>query len=199
MMKKTVLFLALLMIASVASAQFTFGPKVGFSASKLSTDFPEMKEQAKANFQIGAFARFGKKFYVQPELMYATNGGIFKDEETGGKQRVKFQSVEIPVLVGFRLVNLEVMNLRVFLGPSGSFFLGKDVEVDNVLQETFNKDSFKNVSWGMNLGAGVDVLFLTLDLRYQWGLNNVYEAPADEQSYMMKNNLFIVSLGFKLL
>lgn len=199
MMKKTVLMLTLLIVTSVASAQFTFGPKVGFSGSKLSTDVPEIKEQIKANFQVGAFARFGERVYVQPELMYATNGGIFKDEETGGKQRIKFQSVEIPVLIGFRIVNLEVINLRVFLGPSGSFILGKDVEADDVLQETYDKDNFKNTSWGMNLGAGVDVLLFTIDLRYQWGLNNLYKEVTDGESFMMKNNQFILSVGFKLL
>jgi hypothetical protein len=51
----------------------------------------------------------------------------------------------------------------------------------------------------MHFGAGVDVLFLTLDVRYELGLNNLYNTPPDGTVYDLKNNLWRVSLGWKIL
>jgi hypothetical protein len=36
-----------------------------------------------------------------------------------------------------------------------------------------------------------------LDVRYEWGLNDIYNPSSNDQT--MKSNLFIVSLGFKIL
>jgi hypothetical protein len=55
------------------------------------------------------------------------------------------------------------------------------------------------VSWGLEVGAGVDVFFLTLDLRYELGLNNLYIPDAGDSEQKMKSNLFVVSLGFKII
>jgi hypothetical protein len=46
------------------------------------------------------------------------------------------------------------------------------------------------------MGAGIDVLFMTLDVRYEIGLDNIY-AGSDDAT--MKNNIFNVSLGIKIL
>jgi len=198
MKKIFVLFFALI-AASASFGQFTFGPKIGYSTSKLSTDFDDIKEDVKHNFQVGAFFRFGKKLYLQPEIYYATSGGQLKVESSGLEQSVKLKNLCVPALVGFRLLNLEVINLRVFAGPSANFILNKEVEFDELVQDPLQDSNFKDIAWGMDVGAGVDVLFLTLDLRYEFGLNNIYIPDDGGASDKINSNLFIVSLGFKLL
>jgi hypothetical protein len=198
-MKRPLLLIALLLsVSTLTFAQFTLGPKVGYTASKLSTDLEDIEEDARHNFQIGAFARFGKKFYVQPEIVYGNRGGVLIDEDVDGKQTIKFKNLDIPVLVGFKLLNLKVFNLRILGGPSASFVLDKTTEVDDIITDPVPIDSFKNVIWGVDLGIGADVFFLTLDIRYEWGLNDLYDAATGDTDYSMKDNLFIVSLGFKL-
>jgi hypothetical protein len=46
------------------------------------------------------------------------------------------------------------------------------------------------------MGAGLDVLFMTLDVRYELGVENMYNGSS---SFDLKNNTFNVSLGIKLL
>jgi hypothetical protein len=198
-MKKTLILLIVLFAALDNFGQFSLGPKIGYTTSKLSTDLNDIKESAKSNFQIGAFFRFGKKLYLQPEIYYATSGGTLKIESSGLKETIKMKNLGIPVLVGFKLIDAKVFNLRVMAGPVANFVLDKTVEFDDLIQDPLLGSELKNIAWGMDVGAGVDVLFLTLDIRYEFGLNNIYIPPAGGESQSIKSNVFIVSLGFKIL
>jgi hypothetical protein len=46
------------------------------------------------------------------------------------------------------------------------------------------------------MGAGMDIFFMTLDVRYEMGVENIYNGGSE---FDMKNNLFNVSLGIKFL
>ena len=79
-----------------------------------------------------------------------------------------------------------------------------DITFDGVDQETDDddKDSFKDMNWGLQLGAGVDVLMLTIDLRYELGLSNLYDKPDNAPEGgpgEFKNNVFFISVGWKIL
>jgi len=198
-MKKILILLVVIFATLDNFGQFTFGPKIGYSTSKLSTDFDTIKESAKSNFQIGAFLRFGKKLYLQPEFFYATSGGELKLEGTSLKESIRLKNISVPVLVGYKLIDAKVINLRIMAGPVVNFIIGTKIEADELIQDPLQDSDFKNAAWGMDVGAGVDVFFLTLDLRYEFGLNNIYIVPDGGQDQSMKSNLFIVSLGFKLL
>lgn len=198
-MKKFIILLLVLFVALDNYGQFSIGPKIGYSTSKLSTDYDDVKESAKSNFQIGAFVRFGKKLYLQPEMYYATGGGTLKITGTDAKEEIKLKSLCIPVLIGYKLIDAKVFNLRVMAGPTANFILDKNVESSDLIQDPLQDSDFKNVAWGMDVGAGVDVFFLSLDLRYEFGLNNIYNPPDGSDIRSIKSNVFIVSLGFKLM
>jgi hypothetical protein len=198
-MKKAFLFSALLFLSAAVFAQFTIGPKIGVTMSKLKTTFPEIKEEMKTGFQFGAFARIGKKLYIQPEVMFSTGGGKIKTEGTDLKTTVKLNSVQIPVLVGFKLLNLKVVNFRIMGGPAVSIVTNKEIEFDDDLLDPITTDNIKDGIWTFQLGAGVDVLMFALDVRYEWGLNNIYDPPSGADDYDMKNNVWTVSLGWKIL
>lgn len=199
-MKKLAILLILLAASLSDYAQFSFGPKIGYNTSKLTSDLDSISSSIKHNFQIGAFVRFGKKFYVQPEVFYATSGGTLKYENnTLKKETVKFKNLSVPVLFGYKIINAKVFNLRILAGPVANFILDANVEASDVVTDPLQKSDFKKAAWGFDVGAGVDVFFLTLDVRYEFGLNNIYIVPDGGQDQTMKSNLFIVSLGFKLL
>jgi len=195
-MKKLLIIFLILFAIQESFGQFTFGPKVGYATSKLSTDFDSIKESVKHNFQIGAFARFGKKFYLQPELIYATSGGTLKNESTGAQEEISRKNICIPLLVGFKLINAKVINLRVMAGPVVNYDIGTKIESNEYVINQMDPDDLKKASLGLDMGAGVDVLIFSLDLRYELGLNNIYNGDMDMS---MKSNMFIVSLGIKLL
>ena len=193
-----VLMLAIFAVSASFGQKFTLGPKVGYSASKLSTNIDEISAEARHNFMAGVFLRVGNKLYFQPEIMYHARGGVFVSDSTNYEQTVKFKNLDIPLMVGFKLLNLKAFNLRVMGGPVASFVLDKEVTYDQVIKDPFQGSDFKDIIWGLDVGVGIDVLFLTLDVRYEFGLNNVYEPADGSPSYDMKNNIFTIGLGFKL-
>lgn len=200
-MKKIILLAATLMIASVAFSQipgFTIGPKVGANFSKFTTDQSQIEEQIKNSFYFGAFARFGQKLYLQPELLVMNRNGTLKNSEiSGSKGTIEVGSIDVPVLVGLRLLNLKAANIRIMAGPVASFAVNKSISLDETWDDdiNFTEDDIKNSNWGLQFGAGVDVLFLTLDLRYEIGLSNFSEI----QDFDLKNNMFTIGLGWKIL
>jgi len=64
------------------------------------------------------------------------------------------------------------------------------------------KSSINSVNWYIQAGLGVDLWKFTLDLRYQGGLNQVIssvESGGKTWDFSSKNNVFQLSLGFKIL
>jgi len=194
-MKKIVIIALFLLAALQNYGQFDLGLKVGYATSKLSTDIDNITEDIKHNFQVGAFARIGKRLYVQPELYYATSGGTLSLSGSNEEEHIKFNNLCIPVMLGFRIINGEKINLRIMAGPTANFIVSKQFSGDEVI-ETLEDSDFKSIAWGMDVGAGVDLWFLAIDVRYEWGLNDIYNPPVNDET--MKSNVFIVSLGFKI-
>ena len=198
-MKKAVLLPALLFLATVSFAQFTVGPKVGLTMSKLKTNFEDVTEEMKTGFQFGAFVRVGKKIYVQPEIMFVTKGGIIKESGFNTKTKVNLSTMQIPVMIGYRVLNLNVVNLRIHGGPALSFVTNKEITITTDSgEEAFDGAHIKDAIWSFQLGAGIDVLMFSLDVRYEWGLNNIWD-PLGGESYDMKSNLWNISLGWLIL
>jgi hypothetical protein len=203
-MKKITVLFVLLLAAGFAFGQISLGPKIGFNTSKLTTDLDQVNSDLKNSFNFGVFLRLGKKIYVQPEVNWLTRGGVFTRPEIDNinpiNQEIDMKTIEIPVLLGWRIANLGVGNIRVFAGPSASIVT--DGTVSTKSEEGFInpiKDSdLEDMIWGFNVGAGVDVLMFTLDVRYQMGLNEVIQ-KIEGFDFKSKNNIFAVSLGWKII
>jgi hypothetical protein len=197
-MKKLILLSVALMIGSAAFSQipgFSIGPKIGTTFSKYTTDKDQIKEEMKSSFFFGAFVRLGNKIYVQPELLVMSKNGLLKNENTQESQvTLKIHTIDVPLLLGVKVLDLKVANVRVMAGPVASFVIDKNITSEN-WDETITKDDFKNMNWGLQFGAGVDVLFLTLDVRYEIGLNDISKL----ENFSLKNNMFTVGLGWKIL
>jgi len=198
-MKKLLILLIVLFATLDNYGQFTIGPKVGYSASKLSTDFDSIVESVKHNFQVGAFVRFGKKLYLQPEFYYSTSGGTLKIEGKDLQETIKMNNLGVPVLLGYSLINTKVLKFRIMAGPVANFILNKTITASDLIEDPIMESDIKKIAWGLDLGAGVDVFFLALDVRYEFGLNNIYDPQNGNNIKTMNSNMWIVSLGFKIL
>jgi len=211
-MKKIFLLLTLLFLsAGVAFGQFNFGLKLGYNASKLSTSIDSITSSYNSGLHFGAFFRFGKKVYIQPEIYYTLQGGTFENnvENTlnAWKQKVTVGTLDIPVLAGWKIVNIKVFNWRIMAGPMVSFVVNSKIK-DVSLTGPIKTSDINKVNWYIQAGTGFDVFFLNLDVRYQFGLNNIIKsaqmadssgAPAGEvYNLNSTNNMWVVSLGFKL-
>ncbi len=197
-MKKSVLLLVTLIMGSVAFAQipgFTLGPKIGASFSKFTTDESQIKEEMKSTFYFGAFARLGKKVYLQPEFLIMNRNGVLKNKEIPeSSNTLEIRSIDIPLMFGVKVLDLKAANVRVMAGPVASLIINKSINSEN-WDEAINKNDIRNANWGLQFGAGADVLFLTLDLRYEIGMNDYSKL----EGFSLKNNMFTVGLGWKIL
>jgi len=201
-MKKILLSIFIIAFGIAVNAQgiFSLGPKVGYNTYKLSTDLDSIQASIKKSFQIGAFVRIGKKFYIQPEANYQVSESTLS-QSIGAvvqSQDVTLKSIKVPALVGFKIINKKAFNFRILAGPAVTFVLDKklDPEQMNEFWPIQSVDDLKNSVWSVQMGAGLDVFFVTLDLRYELGLENIYNGSSDLNS---QKNMFNVSLGFKFL
>ena len=205
-MKKIILLLAFFVAANITFAQLHFGPKIGYNTSKLSIDRSDIKTDLKNSFQFGVFVRLGDKIYVQPEVNFLTQGGIFKTPEITSlspfEQEVNLKTIQIPVLVGYKIIDLKVTNIRVMGGPVASIVTDKNIEnkVSGYIAPIKDAD-LKDMIWSFQFGAGVDVLMFSLDVRYNLGLNKMIDnvfIEDEEISFKSKTSGFNVSLAWKI-
>ncbi|WP_407430008.1 porin family protein [Arcticibacter sp.] len=198
-MKRTLLFGMVLMgLGSSAFAQlpsFNLGLKAGLNFAKLESNFAN--DENRLGYQAGAWARVGVAgFYVQPEAYLAGKGGEFKSETLGSgieaEGKVRFTTLDVPVLLGTK-VGLGPVNVRFMAGPVVSFVLDKDLSGNDVLA-AYQRDTYKDQNWGAQVGAGVDISSVAIDLRYEAGLTDV-----SHNDVLKKQNLWHLSLGFKIL
>jgi hypothetical protein len=215
-MKKFILVLFVTLCSTFTYAQLGFGIKGGFTMSKLSVDISDYADAAKTGFQLGAFVRIGEKIHLQPEAYFTTKTGNleFNYNELVGQdtlsravsQDVKLSTIDVPVLLGVRVLKLPKLNVHVQAGPVASIVVNKkfDVSFDGIDVEDDKSpiiaDDFSNINWGLQFGAGIDFLFLTADIRYELGLNNIYKSPDTmTQDPTIKSNVFFISVGWKIL
>ena len=219
-MKKFIIAAILLLSVSFTYAQLNFGIKAGYNSSlgmnnlgsvtNGTYNLNSVKSELSNGFQAGVFARMGfGKIYFQPELLYAMGK---KDYNMSVKdanntiigtfdKNVNVSTVDVPLLLGYKLLDLKVVNLRVFAGPKLRFNTGSTLDFNNVTGGGFNvndlQKDIKAAQLGLEAGVGVDVLMFTLDARYQI-INDMYQTKLSSVTIdNIPANTFVISLGWK--
>jgi hypothetical protein len=191
-MKKYLLSLAILIALSIsAKAQFSFGVKAGPNFSSLNTE--NLHDSPLAGFQAGVFARFGTGFYVQPELYLASSGGKFQSNDDDFNGQVRFTTLNVPLLFGetFGTPNL---NFRIMAGPVYTYLENTDESLRTNIDAAYaDFGHYNNSTLGYQVGAGVDVQSITIDLRYEGGLSKL------NSDFGQRANIWSLSVGFKIL
>jgi hypothetical protein len=211
-MKKVLLLLmvAALPLLAMAQDRIAVGLKTGFNSSKFTiTDldyrWQDVKEEAKAGYLFGAYARLRLvgNLSVQPELYYAKKEGkadyTIGNNDLGydeGEMITTMKTWDLPILLHLRLLDLKVASVYGVAGPMASFNASSTT---NLKQDI----DFKNSTWTFQAGGGVEFWRLTADVRYEWGLNNVangdLESTIGDVTFGKRSNVLTFSLGFKLL
>jgi hypothetical protein len=208
-MKKALVILLITLIALPAFSQLKFGLKAGVSTTSLtmsslktltsssSSYTVNALTNAKYGFQAGAFMRltiFG--FFIQPELLFSTRTNEYTVENmqttTSYIVNQKFNKLEIPVMVGFKLGPL-----RLDAGPSGSLLLNTPKAL---IDNPDYKNMYSKMTVGYQAGVGIDILkTLTLDLRYEGNLkkyqNQIQNLAGTKVNLDDRANAFLLSVG----
>ena len=191
-----------------ASAQVAFGIKAGFVSSlgfdqnwTFNAENLKIKTDQAYGFDAGLMLRAGYRFYGQVELNYhfvsSLNeiGQMVEDTFNGKKsQTITEQSINIPVMAGVKLVETKNFNLRLMVGPTFNFNIGKN----GAIQASGVASGLKTCSFGLDCGIGMDIWVFSLDARYRL----VQPGYAYKVEDMVLNtspiNSFEVSLGWKI-
>jgi len=192
-MKKITLSLAILLATTFfASAQvlpsFQFGIKGGVNLSQFSTN-GTFNSDNRAGYLAGFWARIGAAgLNVQPEVYYASKVATITNS-ANEQNKVTINSIDVPVLVGVKFGALGIGG-RLATGPMASFIIGNDQSFGNAASN-IGSLNFKNQAYAWQFGAGLDIMKISVDLRYELGLT-------DLSSTGQKLNLFNVSLAYRL-
>jgi hypothetical protein len=201
-MKKTLMTLTLLTLAMVTFGQtFDLGIKASYNTTKFELSKSSVTNGFKngSGVNYGVFARIGgSHFYLQPELLYSSKSTTYTytiQNPSGAASTltsdVKLKTFQIPVLLGVKLLDLKIASLRAFTGPAASFVTNKGIQnLGSQIKDNFTSNS---MAWDWQIGAGVDVLMFTLDMRYELGISELKTVTADS----FKGRTFTVSLGYK--
>lgn len=211
-MKKIALTLVLFTVVVWSYGQsFDFGVKGSINSTKITTDdpisgisgyqFDDFKSDVENGYNLGIFARIGNRVYLQPELLYSMKKGNteihFDGENPTVNQEIKLNAVQVPLLLGVKLIDMKLASVRAFTGPAMSIVLdGSESRLDQEdIIDGFQADQLKSNLWDWQLGGGIDIGNFTFDVRYAWGITNITEGDYD---FVNKGNTLTFSLGFKI-
>lgn len=194
MKKRSVLLLLLLIILFnfPSRAEVKFYPQVGVNATFLTENLTGITYSSSAGWQAGFSVQFGKMIHFQPGIFYKNSRKNLVLTVTGTSDEVKANHLNIPVLIGVKILPLKVVVLRINAGPSFSYLLSVG---ENDLNLT--KDDYKDTVWGLQAGLGLDVLFLSFEISYEFGLTNYFEYEILENIVSSKANILRVNLGVR--
>lgn len=222
-MKKVLLLFVALFVATAVNAQIspiTFGPKVGYQTTKLSTNKDVIKSDFKGNMAFGVFARLTiKNFILQPELLYYKSGKTFEmslfNDAPGLLPEVKptftinQSNFALPVFLGYQFIDIPLIKMRANVGPVFYFAVGKTEYSTNWMGDDTVKTKespSENMSIGGALNLGIDLWKFTLDINYSLGLTDAFDDKLEipgvgefEVGDNTKQNIFTVTLGFKII
>nr|WP_294877213.1 porin family protein [uncultured Pedobacter sp.] len=194
-MKKLILSALFVSLNLAAFSQvlpsFQMGLKAGANLSKLSTE-NTFSSDNRAGYYAGIWTRIGAAgIHLQPELYLSGKNTTLK-ASSGEENKVKFTSLDVPILVGTKLGAAGV-GLRLNTGPVVSFILDDEQSFGQAAGSVF-KGNFKGQNFAWQFGAGVDIGNLGLDLRYEAGLSKIGKDGYDDT----KLSLFTFGLAYRL-
>lgn len=180
------------------------GIKFGTNTSTMFTNFDDVLNQSILeedvnNYLAGAFIRLNLgRIYFQPEAYFNTKGGIIRSN-TGIEQTnvespytvFDYQTLDVPVLLGVKLINGKLINLRIHCGPVFSYVTANSFVTDI---SDFNEADLNDRFMGWQIGAGIDVWFLSVDAR----IENNNQLLSNTSSYSVRNRVYLLSAAIKL-
>jgi len=171
-------------VANAQTEQWVIGIKAGANYTDLYTDLNSLKDETgKAGFTIGAFARMGQELFFQPEINYIRSASKFEyDNQT---LNPKFNQLNVPLMIGYKLLDQDYFNLRVSVGPDLNYSLNEPKPLKSF--------DYKKFTVGGTFDVGVDLGNIAIDARYSRGFTDLNKVLGQ------KAGIYSLTVGFKVL
>ena len=175
-MKKLLLVLLFTGISQRSFSQLEFGIKAGINYN--SDSFQDVVNDVfygadhKTGFHGGVWTRFNlisaMDLYLRPEVVYTvlkTGSSYSADGNRANGTGVKynFKKVDIPILFGTKFLKF----LHVLAGPSVQYILNSEFDLKDLKEIKTN-----GFSLGVQLGAGIEIGQLGIDVRWERALSD---------------------------
>lgn len=161
-MKKTILSAVFALVSLTAFAQNSsgFGIKAGLNYGGNGDYFNSISEayenpDKNIGYHFGLYGKIGDNLYLRPELVYTQLKSGYNDGD------FKMTKLDAPILVGAKIIG----PLNVFAGPAFQYILDTDYK-DITIGDVEN-----DFSVGLNIGAGLTLGKLGVDIRYERGFS----------------------------
>ena len=182
----------LLAVPNILFSQFNFGIKGGanYNYNSSSIDSLDFSLDQATSFSGGAFMRVKiKKISLQAEGLFIGRKGTFS--VSGVEKNINFYSFDLPLIIGYKLMDLKIVKLRLNVGVIPSYHIASfgDLEGANF------KDSFYSAMGGISL----DIPLFIFDLRYQGAIGDYYETQNVNSSTKLSNSLLTLSVAWKIM
>ncbi|MDG1572521.1 outer membrane beta-barrel protein [Robiginitalea sp. M366] len=146
--------------AAHAQAGPGFGIKAGLNYNANGDYFESAGEAARnpdrnVGYHLGVWGKVGNDIYLRPELIYTRTKSDYEGDD------FNMSKLDVPVLLGAKVIG----PLHVFGGPAFQVIL--DTEFDGISINDVEND----FTVGLNLGAGINLGKLGIDLRYERGFS----------------------------
>ena len=182
-MKKVILVAVIAIFSLVGvNAQTSFGAKAGLNSATLIGDVDGNKSLI--GFNAGVFAEIplADSFYLQPELLYSTQG---TDDYLNLKDKLNLDYINLPIMFKYDVAN------RFYLeaGPQIGFLVSAERDGVDV------KDIFESTDFGANFGLSYGFTEnLFAQARYNIGLSDIDKSELNDK---VSNAALSFSLGYK--
>ena len=208
-MKK--IFLGLLMMLSTLSySQFELGIKTGISSTDLSpksilinnggNDMTLTIQEANYGFHLGLYTRVTiANIFIEPSFLlnstsvdYNLTEEIFDSGIISSIRSETYNNLDIPLMVG-----IKVGPFRLQGGPVAHIFLNSSSDLTTI---SGYAQKFKDASYGIQGGIGLDILKVRLDFNYETNLSqfgdhiNIDGQPYD---FDQRPGRLVASVGIK--
>jgi len=183
---------------------FRFGVTAGMNFSYIGNTLVVPTSQSEIGYMLGVSGSTSGNFFLHPGIQFASyvNTFTYGDSTSTIAQTEHFSRtnyIRIPVQAGFRLFGRSSegvappFNVEIRLGVSESFLLGATDHINQGLGKEFVSDDFESTRTGLIAGLGVQVLFLSINFEYEWGVTNHFSGDASGDTKL--NALYIVFGG----
>ncbi len=175
-MKRITLLAAFCLLGLSAYCQLDFGVKGGLNLTNITLDMETVDYKIKSNpgsqigYHVGGLMRaslFG--IFFQPELVFTSIATEYTvtDLNTSleGLADQRIGRVDIPLLFGAKLGSL-----RFGVGPVASFVVSNE---SNLTDITGYEATLKSATIGYQLGAGLNIWKIGVDIRYEGNLSQL--------------------------
>ncbi len=162
-----------------------FGFKLGFNASSVRSDAPDLDGN---KVQCGLNAGIAVGFYLSHYYPISLETGIYYTEKGGksdgidGRFTYDLNYLELPIVFKYKIITSRDVAIEPFLGGYAAVGVSGDIKDYNNREafSSFDDGYFRRGDGGLRFGCGVSFQMVSIEASYDLGLANIGQDSFDK-------------------